>query len=70
MSVSLYSLGAAQEVTGSKHIFEVDGRPFMVDCGAFQGKRKEADEKNRRFDVPADKLEAVILTTAAYCPSR
>lgn len=66
MSVSLYSLGAAQEVTGSKHIFEVDGRPFMVDCGAFQGKRKEADEKNRRFDVPADKLEAVILTHAHF----
>lgn len=49
-------------MTGSKHIFEVDGRQFMVDCGAFQGKRKESDRKNRDFDCAADKLEAVILT--------
>ena len=66
MSVVLYSLGAAQEVTGSKHIFEIDGRAFMIDCGAFQGHRKVADEKNRNFDFPSDKLEAVILTHAHY----
>lgn len=62
MAISLYSLGAAQEVTGSKHILEIDGRSYMVDCGAFQGKRKESDDKNRNFDFAADKLESVILT--------
>ena len=62
MSITLYSLGAAEEVTGSKHIFEIDGRKFLVDCGAFQGKRKISDEKNRNFDIEADKLESVILT--------
>ena len=62
MGIKLYSLGAAEEVTGSKHIFEIDGRTFMVDCGAFQGKRKTADEKNRNFTIAADKVEAVILT--------
>lgn len=62
MGISLYSLGAAEEVTGSKHVFEIDGRPFMIDCGAFQGKRRESDEKNRNFDIAADKLESVILT--------
>lgn len=66
MGIIAYSLGAAQEVTGSKHIFEVDGRSFMVDCGAFQGKRAEADQKNRNFDFAADKIEAVILTHAHY----
>lgn len=66
MGVTLYSLGAAQEVTGSKHVFEIDGRIFLVDCGAFQGKRRDADNKNRNFDLPADKLEAVILTHAHY----
>ena len=34
----------------------------MIDCGAFQGKRKTADEKNRSFSIAADKVEAVILT--------
>ena len=66
MGVCVYSLGAAQEVTGSKHIFEVDGRAFMVDCGAFQGKREESDKKNRSFETPADKISAVILTHAHY----
>ena len=66
MSITLYSLGAAEEVTGSKHIFEIDGRKFLVDCGAFQGKRKISDEKNRNFDIEADKLESVILTHGHY----
>ena len=66
MSVVCYSLGAAQEVTGSKHIFEIDGRAFMVDCGAFQGKRAVADAKNRNFEIPVDKIETVILTHAHY----
>jgi len=66
MSISLYSLGAAEEVTGSKHVLEIDGRLILIDCGAFQGRRAEADRKNREFNVPADKLEAVILTHAHY----
>ena len=66
MAVKIYSLGAAQEVTGSKHIFEIDGRSFMIDCGAFQGKRAEADEKNRNFEIDVDRINAVILTHAHY----
>ena len=66
MSISMYSLGAAEEVTGSKHILEVDGRLYLFDCGAFQGKRAEADKKNRDFNVPADKLTAVVLTHGHY----
>ena len=62
----MYSLGAAEEVTGSKHILEVDGRLYLFDCGAFQGKRAEADKKNRDFNVPADKLTAVVLTHGHY----
>jgi len=66
MSITIYSLGAAEEVTGSKHIIEVDGHTYLIDCGAFQGRRAEADRKNRNFEVPADRLEAVILTHAHF----
>ena len=66
MSISLYSLGAAEEVTGSKHILDVDGNLYLFDCGAFQGKRAEADKKNRDFNVPADKLTAAVLTHGHY----
>ena len=38
MSINVYSLGAAEEVTGSKHILDVDGYLYLFDCGAFQGK--------------------------------
>lgn len=66
MAVTAYSLGAAQEVTGSKHVLEIDGRSFMIDCGAFQGKRAESDRKNRDFDFAADKIESVVLTHAHF----
>jgi metallo-beta-lactamase family protein len=66
MSITLYSLGAAEEVTGSKHVLEVDGKSYLIDCGAFQGARAESDRKNRNFGIEADKIEAVILTHGHY----
>ncbi len=66
MSITLHSLGAAEEVTGSKHVLDIDGRQILIDCGAFQGKRKLSDEKNRNFDIDAKNLEAVILTHGHY----
>ncbi len=66
MAITAYSLGAAQEVTGSRHILEIDGKSFMIDCGAFQGKRSESDRKNREFNFPTDKIEGVILTHAHF----
>ncbi|MCR4626688.1 MAG: MBL fold metallo-hydrolase [Treponema sp.] len=66
MGISVYSLGAAGEVTGSKHVLEIDGIPYMIDCGAFQGRRAVSDAKNRNFDFPVDKLGTVILTHGHY----
>ena len=66
MSITLFSLGAAEEVTGSKHVLEVNGKQIMIDCGAFQGSRKISDEKNRNFEFEADKLESVVLTHGHY----
>jgi metallo-beta-lactamase family protein len=66
MDITFYSLGAAEEVTGSKHVLEVDGRSFLIDCGAFQGSRAETDRKNRNFGIPVDRIESVILTHGHY----
>ena len=66
MAIKLFSLGAAQEVTGSKHVLEVNGRRIMIDCGAFQGKRKESDRKNRDFDFDMESLDGVVLTHGHY----
>jgi metallo-beta-lactamase family protein len=62
MKLTLYSRGAAREVTGSRHFLDVDGRTIQVDCGAFQGHRKEADEKNRKVFHNPRNISALILT--------
>jgi metallo-beta-lactamase family protein len=62
MYVNFYSLGAAEEVTGSKHVLEVDGKSYLIDCGAFQGSRAETDRKNRDLGIAVDHIDGVILT--------
>ncbi|MBQ3647467.1 MAG: MBL fold metallo-hydrolase, partial [Spirochaetia bacterium] len=66
MSITIFSQGAAGEVTGSRHFLFTDKAKVLVDCGAFQGKREEADRKNRQWDFDASALDAVVLTHAHY----
>jgi metallo-beta-lactamase family protein len=56
--------GAAREVTGSAHIVTINGKNILLDCGLFQGKRKEAFEKNRNFLVTPDKIDVMLLSHA------
>ncbi len=56
--------GAAGEVTGSMHQIEVDGRQYLLDCGMAQGRRKDADRKNRNLQVDAAAIDAVLLSHA------
>ena len=62
MRFSFY--GAAHEVTGSAHVLTINGKNILLDCGLFQGKRKEAFEKNRQFPYDPASLDAVILSHA------
>lgn len=57
-------LGAAQTVTGSMHLLEVNGRKLLLDCGLFQGRRKEAYRRNRNFPFDCREIDAVILSHA------
>jgi len=57
-------LGGAQTVTGSMHLLEVDDRSALVDCGLFQGKRKESLHRNRNLPTPAVDADLVLLTHA------
>jgi metallo-beta-lactamase family protein len=57
-------LGAAQTVTGSKHLLRVNGRSILFDCGLFQG-QKELRERNwHKLPIEAAAIDAVVLTHA------
>ncbi|HSR53236.1 MAG TPA: MBL fold metallo-hydrolase [Acidobacteriota bacterium] len=57
--------GAARTVTGSMHLVTLqDGRRLLLDCGLFQGRRKEADQINREFAFDPASLDAVLLSHA------
>src|SRR3989338_8116798 len=56
--------GAAREVTGSRHLLEVNGKKILLDCGLFQGHRKEAEDKNKTFGFDPNEIDVVILSHA------
>ena len=64
MSICLTSLGGAGTVTGSKHLLEHEGRRLLVDCGLFQGPRELRELNWQPFSVPAESIDAVVLTHA------
>ena len=57
-------LGAAKTVTGSMHLLEVNQHRLLLDCGLFQGRRKESYRRNREFPFSPDDIDAVILSHA------
>jgi metallo-beta-lactamase family protein len=63
MQARLRFLGAARNVTGSRHLLEVDGTQILVDCGLYQ-ERQFASRNWDPFDVPPAKIHAVLLTHA------
>lgn len=56
--------GAARTVTGSQHLLEVNGKRILLDCGLYQGRRKDMMARNRKFSFDAKSLDAVILSHA------
>ena len=63
MEIKLKFFGAAKNVTGSCYFLEANGMRLLVDCGLYQ----ERDLKERNwadFPVPADTIDAVLLTHA------
>jgi len=56
--------GAAGTVTGSMHLLESGGQRYLLDCGLFQGHRKDADRINRNLPFPGSSIDAVVLSHA------
>ncbi len=56
--------GAARTVTGSMHHLELAGKRYLLDCGLYQGRRKDAENRNRDLPFDARSIDAVVLSHA------
>jgi metallo-beta-lactamase family protein len=57
-------VGAAQTVTGSKHIIRTKHATVLLDCGFFQGRRRESIEHNKHLGFDPRGIDAVVLSHA------
>ncbi len=56
--------GAAQEVTGSMHLIEVNGLRILLECGLYQGPRAETYARNLNFPFDPKSIDVVVLSHA------
>lgn len=56
--------GAAQEVTGSMHLIEVNGKRVLLECGLYQGRRTETYQRNLNFPFDPASIDALVLSHA------
>lgn len=62
--MKIHFFGAAQTVTGSQHLLEVNGSRLLLECGLFQGRRAETYERNQSFPFQPSSVDTVILSHA------
>jgi metallo-beta-lactamase family protein len=56
--------GAAQTVTGSRHLLTINGQQLLLDCGLYQGRRKDFYSRNLEFPFDVREIDSVILSHA------
>ena len=62
--IEIEFLGAAQGVTGSMHLVRTVQGNVLLDCGLFQGRRKESVERNSHLRVDPDEVNVAVLSHA------
>jgi metallo-beta-lactamase family protein len=56
--------GAADTVTGSRHLLETGGKKVLVDCGLFQGPKEIRNRNWERFPVDPGTIDEIVITHA------
>jgi metallo-beta-lactamase family protein len=56
--------GAAQTVTGSQYLLNINSHRLLLECGFFQGRRQESYERNSNFPFEPCRVDTVILSHA------
>jgi metallo-beta-lactamase family protein len=62
MHITFY--GAVREVTGSMHLISTETDRILLDCGMFQGRRRESGEKNNVMPFDPQMLTNMVLSHA------
>ncbi len=62
--IELELVGGAGTVTGSKYLLRTERATVLLDCGLFQGRRKESSDRNRAVVIDPALLDAVVLSHA------
>ena len=56
--------GAIEGVTGSAYLLETEQSTILLDCGLFQGSRKEEKANKESFPFDINKIDAVVISHA------
>ncbi len=56
--------GAAETVTGSRHLLNLNGKNVLVDCGLFQGPRELRERNWQPFPIAPHEIDCIVLTHA------
>ncbi|UCD32340.1 MAG: MBL fold metallo-hydrolase [Desulfobacterales bacterium] len=62
MKITFY--GAVREVTGSMHLLTTNANRILLDCGMFQGRRKDTAQKNRSLPFNPQGITSMVLSHA------
>ena len=66
MQITFY--GAAQEVTGSMHLIEVNNQRILLECGLYQGHRADTYERNLNFPFDPAGIDHRRIEPRAHRP--
>lgn len=64
MSQSIGFYGAAETVTGSRHLLTIGKHKVLVDCGLYQGSKELRNRNWEPFPIPPHEIDAVVITHA------
>lgn len=56
--------GAVRTVTGSQHLLTINEKNILLDCGLYQGSRKQTFERNQHLPFDAASIDVLILSHA------
>jgi len=62
--VKLFFCGANRTTTGSRHLFEINGKRLLLECGMYQGHRDESIATNSKLPFVCAGIDVMLLSHA------